>query len=198
MASSDVASLEGLFSLTYVSKWAKGLSSADLSAHISRWEAKNGQTRLTSCLVTMEEVVVQTLEGPRAVVEATFERIRSSPLHQDHTVLSQRSIEDRGFPGCSLQWLPIETTDYTYPLVQVFSAMGVQLAKLVQFCPPGVRAMVVRGVDPLRAPPAAAAGRFLVAFRLMEWNTVMAKMASLGQVTQGRELTRLLNLFTAL
>jgi hypothetical protein len=62
----------------------------------------NTASNVTGALLFTASGFAQVLEGPREVVEQTFERISSDPRHTDVTALSFTPIERRSFPDWSM------------------------------------------------------------------------------------------------
>ena len=59
---------------------------------------RNKTDNVTGALLFTNAGYAQVLEGPREVVERTFERISADPRHTDVTVLSFTPTERRSFP----------------------------------------------------------------------------------------------------
>jgi hypothetical protein len=74
---------------------------------------RNEVDNVTGALLFTASGFAQVLEGPREIVEQTFERINADPRHADVTVLSFTPTERRSFPdwamGFSGQTSPNET-----------------------------------------------------------------------------------------
>jgi hypothetical protein len=62
----------------------------------------NTASNVTGALLFTASGFAQVLEGPREIVEQTFERISSDPRHADVTALSFTPIERRSFPDWSM------------------------------------------------------------------------------------------------
>jgi hypothetical protein len=68
--------------------------------HTSR--RRNKADDITGALLFTTSGFAQALEGPREVVERTFERISADPRHADVSVLSFTPIERRSFPDWAM------------------------------------------------------------------------------------------------
>ena len=81
---------------------------------------------ITGALLFSAAGFAQVLEGPRDVVERTYERISGDPRHADVTVLSFTPTERRSFPdwsmGCSGQVAPDPQDPLVYLLADAASA----------------------------------------------------------------------------
>ena len=60
--------------------------------------SRNKADNVTGALMYTDAGFVQVLEGPRDVLERTFERIEADPRHTDVTILSFIPIHRRSFP----------------------------------------------------------------------------------------------------
>ena len=60
---------------------------------------------VTGALLFNSGSFAQVLEGPRAAVEATFERIQRDARHSDVSVLQCELVEARGFPNWSMAFI---------------------------------------------------------------------------------------------
>jgi hypothetical protein len=62
----------------------------------------NQRNAITGYLIADGTWFIQILEGDHTAVQATFERIRLDPRHEDVTVINLREIRTRGFPQWSM------------------------------------------------------------------------------------------------
>ncbi len=62
----------------------------------------NPRVEVTGALMFNAALFAQVLEGPRAAVEATFERIQGDERHGDVTLLAFAPAGERGFPDWSM------------------------------------------------------------------------------------------------
>jgi len=93
---------------------------AAIGAILSAARPHNKANNVTGALLSTASGFAQVLEGPREVVERTFDRISADPRHADVTVLSFTPTERRSFPdwpmGFSRQMLP-DAADPLAPLL---------------------------------------------------------------------------------
>jgi hypothetical protein len=91
-----------------------------IGAILSTARPHNKANNVTGALLFTASGFAQVLEGPREVVERTFERISTDPRHADVTVLSFTPTERRSFPdwpmGFSGQMAP-DAADPLAPLL---------------------------------------------------------------------------------
>jgi hypothetical protein len=65
-------------------------------------QANNARVGVTGALMFNAGCFAQVLEGPRAAVEETFERIQQDERHGDVSLLDFSEAAERAFPGWSM------------------------------------------------------------------------------------------------
>ncbi|HVJ55034.1 MAG TPA: BLUF domain-containing protein [Aliidongia sp.] len=100
-----------MFSLVYVSAAVPGFSDVDLAQLLHQSRSNNGAQGVTGLLLHVGGNFMQVLEGTRAAVEQTFERIAADTRHHNLLVLLRFDLPERQFPDwsmalCSLADLP--------------------------------------------------------------------------------------------
>jgi Sensors of blue-light using FAD len=98
--------LDALVSLIYVSSAAHGLGAADIEAIHRGAERDNARHGVTGALLCYDGRFVQVLEGPAAVVQAVYERIRADTRHRDLRLLIQGPTSERLFGQWSMRRVP--------------------------------------------------------------------------------------------
>ena len=68
-------------------------------------QANNSRIGVTGALLFNGGYFAQVLEGPRPVVESTFERIQRDPRHSDVSVLQCEPVVERGFLNWSMAFI---------------------------------------------------------------------------------------------
>jgi blue light- and temperature-responsive anti-repressor len=81
----------------------------------------NHAENVTGALLFTASGFAQVLEGPREVVERTFERIGVDPRHSDVTVLSFTPTERRSFPDWSMGFCGQTASSTADPLVHLLA-----------------------------------------------------------------------------
>lgn len=76
-------------------------------------QRNNARVGVTGALLFNGGCFAQVLEGPRAAVEATFERIQRDPRHSDVSVLQCEPVAERGFPHWSMGFVGHSTRGRT-------------------------------------------------------------------------------------
>jgi hypothetical protein len=93
-----------LFRLVYVSRnlIAPEQMDAEVAQILRASWANNQQHGITGALLHSSDAFAQTLEGPTAAVETTFERIQTDLRHSDVVVLEAGDASDRCFGGWAM------------------------------------------------------------------------------------------------
>ncbi|WEK41128.1 MAG: BLUF domain-containing protein [Candidatus Brevundimonas colombiensis] len=93
-----------LFRIVYVSQAAGPAASGlmPLVDIIGVSDRNNRRDQLTGVLMRHEGRFLQVLEGARVDLDRTLARVRSDGRHADLTVLSDRPVEARLFPGWAM------------------------------------------------------------------------------------------------
>ncbi len=69
----------------------------------------NIRDHVTGALIVRGDLFLQLLEGPKVMVNATYQRIRQDDRHVDVTKLAQRDITKRLFPGWAMRDDPAQS-----------------------------------------------------------------------------------------
>lgn len=85
------------YCLVYISQATHDFSDEELADLLAVSRRNNAATAITGLLMYESRVFMQALEGPRARVEALFERIRRDPRHTDVQVICEDAIQARYF-----------------------------------------------------------------------------------------------------
>jgi hypothetical protein len=96
----------------------------ELRAIVSSGRWRNKADNVTGALLFSDAGFAQVLEGPREVVERTFDRIAADRRHADVTVLSFTPTQQRRFPDWPLAFCGCTPLDWTDPLGQSSSDRG--------------------------------------------------------------------------
>lgn len=85
------------YCLVYVSQATHDFSDEELADLLAVSRRNNAATAITGLLMYESRVFMQALEGPRAQVEALFERIRRDARHTDVQIICEDTIQARYF-----------------------------------------------------------------------------------------------------
>lgn len=95
--------------IKYLSRFAPGLTAADIGEIIETSQTNNPKRGVTGTLMTSGGVFYQVLEGPAHEVDALWDIIRRDERHRDVLLLdSIEGIEERMFPRWSLQKVDLD------------------------------------------------------------------------------------------
>lgn len=86
-----------------------GFDTATLAGILLDARRCNLRDDITGSLVCRQDIYLQLLEGPPALVEACFERIGRDDRHVDIRVLSRSDTPDRLFPGWAMRDDPAQS-----------------------------------------------------------------------------------------
>lgn len=111
-----------LYQLIYGSS-AAGLYDADTYRKIAGDATNfNKSVGISGLLLLYNETILQVLEGPKDVVEALFEKIKSDRRHKNAIKLSGEVIEARQFKDWAMGFEAVKNTDEPEFLFQIRSA----------------------------------------------------------------------------
>ena len=88
--------------LIYISVATSEPSDSELSQILQVSRTNNERDNITGMLLYKERRFMQLLEGPGAVVRATYDRIAGDPRHHEITMLVEGELEERDFPDWSM------------------------------------------------------------------------------------------------
>jgi hypothetical protein len=121
---------ESLYRLTYCSRNTieTHISDADIEGELRGILATarrcNKENDITGALLFTASGFAQVLEGPRDVVERTFERISTDPRHADVLVLDFSPSDRRGFPDWSMGFRRLARPGPDDPLAALLADAG--------------------------------------------------------------------------
>src|SRR5688500_11028386 len=102
-----------MLSITYVSTADRLLSKPDLLSMLASIRPRNEALGLSGMLLYRGGNIIQTLEGPDAVVDATYAKIEKDPRHKGVLLLLRDPVEERLFPDWSMGFHEVSTEDVT-------------------------------------------------------------------------------------
>lgn len=119
--------------LVYISFAAGTLDQQDLSDILASSVRRNAQDDITGVLLFHDDMFLQVLEGPEAVVHALVERIRADQRNRDVVVLLEEPLAQRLFPDWAMA---LVNHDRLPPEQQAFCR---DLSQAMPALPPGPR-----------------------------------------------------------
>jgi hypothetical protein len=99
--------------ITYVSRYAKAMSSEELESLGAAAEEKNRELGVSGVLMASGGLFYQVLEGPEEVVDELYATITADPRHTDLLLLrSESQIQGRLFPDWSMRTLNLDAASH--------------------------------------------------------------------------------------
>jgi hypothetical protein len=99
------------YELIYTSIATRHYGPEELAEMLARFRARNETVGVTGMLVYHRERFLQVLEGARADVQATFDRILGDPRHDEIKVIHEGPLIARAFAHWSMAFENLGTTD---------------------------------------------------------------------------------------
>jgi len=93
-----------LVRLTYASRASNGVSSELIREILDSSQRNNPGKGLTGILCCNADIFLQALEGPRAEVNALYNRLADDTRHKDLTILDYSEINVRCYGTWSMGW----------------------------------------------------------------------------------------------
>jgi len=100
-----------LVSLVYVSRSAQPMSDADLKDILAEARDKNAAKGITGMLLYRDDFFVQALEGDKAAVQTTYEKICKDPRHTRILKLYEHPLKVRAYENWSMGFNKIDDED---------------------------------------------------------------------------------------
>nr|BAD20734.1 putative alpha subunit of photoactivated adenylyl cyclase [Euglena quartana] len=143
-----------LIGLTYISQASHAMSRLDLSDIQRVAHRRNEQVNISACLLYINGLFVQTLEGPKSAVVSLYLKIRQDPRHKDVVVVHMAPLEERMYRG------PLDTTCATDemlatfpPLQDVLSQLAKSFISLETYVPSTIVRYLTSGNNPRNLQP---------------------------------------------
>lgn len=93
-----------LVRLTYASRASNGISSQLIREILDSSRRNNPASGLTGILCCNADTFLQALEGPRAAINALYNRLAEDNRHKDLTILDYEEISVRRHASWSMGW----------------------------------------------------------------------------------------------
>ncbi|MBD2184741.1 BLUF domain-containing protein [Planktothrix sp. FACHB-1355] len=142
--------------LTYISKFARPLSSKEIEA-IGKVSAPNNQAKnITGVLLCSQGIFFQILEGDEENIDRLYEKILRDRRHTDILCLNtEHDIKERLFPEWSIQTIDLdENTDLIIkPIRALLQTLNESYRILEKYTQPTVVNIISNGANPLLVPP---------------------------------------------
>eukprot|EP00668_Euglena_longa_P021374 GGOE01026611.1.p1 GENE.GGOE01026611.1~~GGOE01026611.1.p1 ORF type:complete len:894 (+),score=242.66 GGOE01026611.1:64-2745(+) len=143
-------------SLTYVSRAPEGLPRATLAAIQRASDCRNKEAGITSCLLYLNGLIAQTLEGPLSAVFALVDRIRGDMRHTDMVVVHAVVVSRRAYEQpLRMVVLTEHSMEGCCAVHDVLTQLARSFISLETYVPAAVVRHVMGGEDPRQLPPLA-------------------------------------------
>lgn len=142
--------------VTYVSRFARPLTSDTITALAEDSRRRNEAEGVTGVLLVTGGIFFQIIEGDDAVVDDLFRRIEEDSRHCDLIRLATESdVTERAFPGWSMRVFDLDRSpdEMTQPFRRIVSVLTDAFSVLQHYTPAPVAGFMRRGVNPLTIPP---------------------------------------------
>jgi hypothetical protein len=100
-----------LVRLTYASRASHSVSAELIREVLDSSQRNNPSRGLTGILFCNANVFLQSLEGPRAEVNALYNRLADDSRHKDLTILDYAEINERRYSSWSMGWAGAKQTN---------------------------------------------------------------------------------------
>ncbi len=88
------------------------MSNKDLKTLLELSYRNNLEHKITGLLLYAGNHFMQTIEGPTSEILTLFDNIQADNRNKDVTVLNDRDIEEREFPGWSMGFRSVPANDF--------------------------------------------------------------------------------------
>ncbi len=117
-----------MYQLIYISTATRLMVDGDVEAILAVSRRNNGRDGITGLLVHDGRRFLQALEGPQALVEATYARIRMDARHRAAVMLSARGTAGREFGRWEMASQQAAPVREATTLVETVDALVAQIA----------------------------------------------------------------------
>lgn len=138
-----------LITLTYLSNSVRPMSRLDLAAIQRTALRRNASQGITGCLLYINGLFVQTIEGPRDNVINLYLKIREDPRHKDVVTVYMVPIQERVYQDAWTMTTASEDMLATFPPLQdVLSQLAKSFQSLETYVPSTVVRYLTGGNNP--------------------------------------------------
>ncbi len=140
-----------LVRLTYASRASHSVSAELIREVLDSSQRNNPNRGLTGILFCNANIFLQALEGPRAEVNALYNRLADDSRHKDLTVLDYAEINQRRYSNWSMGWAGAKQTNrelfLKYSASDHFDPFNMNAEQIS-----GLLAALGESVTPLKSP----------------------------------------------
>ena len=141
--------------MTYMSSFARPLSTDQLRALGDHAAQRNAQEGITGALLTLGSVFFQIIEGDDAAVDDLYGRVLGDDRHTDIICLrTEADVAHRLFPDWSMNVFELDYIggDVVDPLKILLGRLGEAQNVIERYTQPAVSRIMTQGLNPLEIP----------------------------------------------
>nr|BAD20733.1 putative alpha subunit of photoactivated adenylyl cyclase [Euglena stellata] len=143
-----------LITLTYISQASRPMSRLDLSAIHRVAMRRNESSNISGCLLYVNGLFVQTLEGPKSAVVSLYLKIRQDGRHKDVVTVYMAPLEERVYATALDMTAATEDMLSTFPPLQdVLSQLARSFISLETYVPSTIVRFLTAGNNPRNLQP---------------------------------------------
>ena len=111
-----------MLQLTYIST-GRDVNEAQLDSILAASRRNNRRDEITGLLLFNGKRFLQALEGPQALVETAYKRIRVDPRHRAPVILGTNLVEDRQFGDWDMAFERVKAFGRSQQLIDTVDAL---------------------------------------------------------------------------
>jgi len=97
-----------MYELTYQSEAKKKVTQKDIKEILESARRHNKINGVTGCLIYYNRRFIQIIEGSKAAVQETYQRICEDRRHKEIQLIAENSTAERTFPEWGMAYFPID------------------------------------------------------------------------------------------
>ena len=102
---------DNLVRIMYISRARHRMTAGELADLLAGARIRNQAHGITGLLMYDAGYFAQVLEGPKASIDGLLANIAKDPRHDEYTLVSEGSVEERYFEGWSMDWANLAYMD---------------------------------------------------------------------------------------
>ncbi|MFT5683961.1 MAG: hypothetical protein ACI8RZ_004893 [Myxococcota bacterium] len=100
-----------LVRIMYISRARRRMTSGELADLLAGARMRNLEHDITGLLVYDAGYFAQVLEGPESSIKALLANIAKDPRHDEYSLVSEGTVDERYFQGWAMDWANLEFMD---------------------------------------------------------------------------------------
>ncbi|MEY3305421.1 MAG: hypothetical protein RLZZ139_3794 [Cyanobacteriota bacterium] len=172
--------------LTYISKFARSLTTKEIENIGSVSQTNNSRDGITGVLLSCSGIFFQILEGEEDRIDSLYTRILEDDRHNQILCLkSEQNVSQRRFPDWSMEVIALDENNdiLLQPIKILLQTLGESQTILASYTQSGVLQAIEKGINPLTLTP-----------RYAEKIIFFADIISFTSITEKLEVTEVVDL----